>query len=194
VGDKGNTLASVSVAHGGRSAAYGTNVLDDFSDNKLTHAPAFKRLVAWLVNGNPDAQPKSPISVAWVGLYSEEGAKGLAKAGLTARSVTCDFIATPACSARADLLIIGSDVAASRSLDKTISNLLQAGHPVLYLHSDGSASSESAALVLSGMGMKLGAYGGNYFTLDEVAPQSTSTTMAPSPLLSRRKGDQQMPL
>lgn len=169
VGDQGHVLASISVAEGGRSAGYGTQVLEQFRNNTLSHAGAFKRLVGWLVSGNAEADLPSPLSVAWAGVNASNGAAGMVKAGIPVNTVVCDFIANASCASAAQLLVVGGGVAAGSTLEASIRALVRAGKPVLYVHTNTWGQSDSASQMLAGMGLQLGDYGGNYWANDRVA-------------------------
>ncbi len=171
VGDKGNALASISVANGGRSAAYGADVLYKFYANDLVaHRPAFKRLLAWLAKGDANAALPATLNVAYAGYNAGTGKAGMTKAGVPTNTITCDFMANAACAANADLLVVGGELAASAGLEAGIRGLVAAGRPVLYVHTKANWTSDSASQLLAGMGMKFGPYGGNYWADDKVAP------------------------
>lgn len=170
VGDKGQLLASLSTVGGGRSAGYGTDVLSQFESNgNLAHAPVFKRLLSWLVRGDADAVLPDTLLVGLAGVDNRRAAAGLAKAGVRASSAACDFIATPECIQAVQLLIVGSGVSPNSDLGVRIRAMLEAGKPVLYLHTNGWAVSESGQQMLAGMGLRSGGYSGNYFAQDSVA-------------------------
>lgn len=170
-------LASISSAWGGRSAGYGANVLGQFdNDENTSHRPAFKRLVSWLVTGKPNTALPKPLSVAWAGIYDAQGEAGMAKAGIAVKTVACDFIATPACANSAQLLVVGGGVAASPTLEAAIRKHIQAGKPVLYMHTDGSGGSDSGEQMLAAMKLQLGGYGGNYWDEDKVSAGRSAAT------------------
>ncbi|SFZ78826.1 ImpA family metalloprotease [Chitinimonas taiwanensis] len=194
VGDAGRTLASLSIAQGGRSAGYGINVLDQFRQKaNEAHMPAFQRLVSWLVVGQPGATLPASINVAWAGLNATNGLNGLTAAKITAKSLACDPIAENSCGQQADLIIVGGGVNADSGLEAKVRNYLSAGKPVLYLHTNGWGDSASGQQMLSGMGLALGPYAGNYFAADKVAANRSSTSNqaslnqfgAVTPLLTR---------
>jgi hypothetical protein len=173
VGDKGQVLASLAssaAAGAGRGAGYGTDVLAQFEGGgNLAHAPVFRRLLSWLVQGNADAALPEPLVVGLAGIDTRRAAAGLAKAGVRASSAACDFMATPDCVNGAQLLIVGSGVAPAPDLEARIRALLAAGKPVLYLHTNGWGVSESGQQMLAGMGLRSDGYSGNYFSEDSVA-------------------------
>ncbi|BCL75979.1 immunomodulating metalloprotease [Jeongeupia sp. HS-3] len=169
VGDGGQMLASISIAEGGRSAGYGTNVLDQFRSGTLTHAPAFGRLLSWLVSGNADTALPASMDVSIAGVSVGNTISGLGKAGITAKDAGCDALADSACAARVSLVIVGSGVAVDATLTARTRTLLKSGKPVLYLHTGGWGDSQSGRQMLNAMSLDLGGYGGNYWSGDKVA-------------------------
>lgn len=170
VGDKGQTLASISIANKGRSAGYGTNVLEQFRNNSnLNHVPAFKRLLSWLVQGDANLALPASLPVAWAGLNASNGLAGLSKIGVTASSLSCDLFADNSCNLAAKLLVLGGDPVANASIEANVRAWISAGKPVLYLHTNTWGDSETGRQMLSGMGLQLGPYAGNYFSDDAVA-------------------------
>lgn len=170
VGDKAQLLASLSMANGGRSAGYGADVLAQFAgDGNLPHAAVFRRLLGWLVQGEAEAALPEPFRVGLAGVDTKRAAAGLAKAGVRASGVACDFIAAPDCIQGVHLLIVGSGVAPGPDLELRIRAMLEAGKPVLYLHTNGWAVSESGQQMLAAMGLRSDGYAGNYFAQDSVA-------------------------
>lgn len=179
VGDAGQLLASLSIANSGRSAGYGVNVLDQFrSDANLAHAPAFKRLLNWLLSGDASKALPATFNIAWAGVNATNGMSGLTKAGVTAVKLSCDPIADTSCGEQADLIVVGSGVFAADTLEAQIRAYLAAGKPVLYLHTNAWGDSASGRQMLAGMGMLLGPYAGNYFAQDSVASGRSSNTNA----------------
>ncbi|CAM8671896.1 Immunomodulating metalloprotease N-terminal domain containing protein [Comamonadaceae bacterium] len=177
VGDQGNALASISVAEGGRSAAYGVQVLSKFNNNELqAYRPAFRRLLAWLVRGNAAEALPATLNVAFAGINAGQSAAGMAKAGVPVSTVSCNFIATPACASTVHLLVVGGDLAASAGLEAAIRALVAAGRPVLYVHTKANWTSDSAIHILAGMGLQFGPYGGNYWASDKVAAGRSAAT------------------
>ncbi|MBM3116863.1 ImpA family metalloprotease [Jeongeupia naejangsanensis] len=169
VGDGGQMLASISNAEGSRGAGYGTNVLDQFRAGTLTHAPAFGRVLSWLVTGNAETALPASIDVSLAGLSAGNAIGSLNKAGVTARDAGCDALADSACAARVSLVIVGSGVAADTTLTARTRALLKSGKPVLYLHTNGWGDSQSGRQMLNAMSLDLGGYGGNYWSGDKVA-------------------------
>jgi hypothetical protein len=90
MGDKGNTLASISRLGGGRIAGYGYDILAGFVPNQnrifgwngtdespakqTDHQPVFKRVLAWLASGDPTknlaGQTAVNLNIAWSSLPS----------------------------------------------------------------------------------------------------------------------------
>ncbi|PHV10389.1 ImpA family metalloprotease [Chitinimonas sp. BJB300] len=177
VGDKGNMLASISIAEGGRSGGYGVNVLEQFRTGTNTaHIPAFRRLLSWLVQGNADSVLPKSLNVGWAGLDATKSLAGLTKAEVTAATVNCDFIVDSNCAKEAQLLVVGSNVTANPNLEANIRALVKSGKPILYLHTDSWNDSESGRQMLAGMGLSLGNNGGNYWPADAVAAGRSNAT------------------
>lgn len=187
VGDQGNALASISVADGGRSAGYGVQILDKFNANELiAYRPAFKRLLAWLVRGDAAGTLPASLNVAFTGINANSSAAGMTKAGIPVTTIACDFIVTPACAANAHLLVIGGNLPASSNLESNIRSLISAGKPILYVHTKGNWTSDSAIQVLTGMGLQFGPYGGNYWAADKVGMgRSAASNLSMSDQFSR---------
>lgn len=171
VGDKGRNLAGLSVAEGGRAAAYGVNVLEQFrsGSSNMAHMPAFKRVLAWLLSGNAGRALPTSLKVGWSGISQASLTGGLAALGITATTPVCDIATDSGCAAAADLLVFGSGGAASAALPDRVLGYLRAGKPVLYLHTNGWGDSESGRQLLPALGLQLGPYAGNYFDVDAVA-------------------------
>ena len=177
VGDQGKLLASISLAHGGRSAGYGVQVLERFNANAMNaHVGAFKRLLGWLVTGDANGALPPNLKVAAVGINNFNKGQGFVKAGIPFTIAACDFITTPACASSVDLLLIGSDIAASDNLESSIRALVAAGRPVMYLHTKNSFTSDSGAQILSGMGLQMGGAAGNYWVQDKVAANRSAAS------------------
>lgn len=169
-GDAGHTLASISQISGGRSAAYGVNVLAQFaSDDNLAHAPAFKRLLGWLVQGNPDTPLPATLRVGFAGLQEAPGIDGLRKAGIAASGQACDFVAQPRCIANIQLLVVAAGLTPSATLSSSLRSVVQAGTPVLYVNTLNWTTNAAGEQLLTGMGLSSGDYYGNYWRNDAVA-------------------------
>ncbi len=125
MGDKGNTLASISTVYDNRIAGYGYDILSGFDptntlqssvrSSQPIHKPVFKRVLAWLATGNPmfDWSQSSPsaLNVAWsslptsssvmftnskgVKVYKPHAAGGLAALGVPFTSLSCDPLSEP---------------------------------------------------------------------------------------------------
>ncbi len=182
-GDKGNTLASVSTLHGNRMAGYGYDILAGFDPSntihppsvrtsQAAHKPVFKRVLAWLVAGNPmlDWNTFSPtaLNVAWsslptsssvmftnskgVKVYKPHAAGGLAALGVPFTTLNCDPLSEPVrdCAAKAQLVVVGAiDRRAGVDLATQLTRLheiIRAKIPLLYLnaHPDGGAPNDYA--------------------------------------------------
>lgn len=176
-GDKGNYLASISIANGGRSAAFGTQLLEGFDANLfIDYKPAFKRLMAWLYSGSPNNELPKTLRVAFVGLNAVKSASGMTKSGIQTQTILCEFLVDPACAKKVDLLIIGGEVAASSQLESTIRSLNTSGSPILYVHTKRERIQDAPPQILAGLGLKFGPYGGNWWTEDQVSTNRTEAT------------------
>jgi hypothetical protein len=170
VGDKGSVLASVSTAANGRSAAYGTDILDWFRDDgNIAHAPAFRRLQSWLLQGDAGKALPESVSVSFSGIDARSVSAGFVKAGMKVVATACDFSAPDGCDNGAQLLVLGSGVPDDPALEARVAKMLASGKPILYLHTTGWGTNEASRKMLAAMGMVLGGYGGNYFGEDGVA-------------------------
>ncbi|WKB54696.1 ImpA family metalloprotease [Eleftheria terrae] len=179
VGDKGRQLASLSLAEGGRSAGYGVQVLEQLrSGSNLAHAPALARLVRWLVTGSADASLPASLPVSFAGLDAARSLAGLQAAGVPASNAGCNALDDAACARTARLLVLGSGLVASDTLEATVRSRLAAGLPVLYLHGNAWSDSDSGRQVLSAMALTFGPYGGNYWDKDAVAPGRSAAAAA----------------
>lgn len=179
VGDDGNVLASLSIGGGGRSAGYGVQVLAQFKNNENSaHRPAFVRLVTWLVTGDANGTLPANFEVTFTGLdNANDTAAGLTAAGITFTRSTCTEFS---CAASSQLVIVGSDLAPSDTLEATVAARLAAGLPVLYLHDSNSGWTDSASgrQILGAMSLELSNNGvGNYFAQDKVASGRTNEAL-----------------
>ena len=205
IGDKGNVLASFGTKGGGRIAGYGYDVLADVKvpnssppPTQLAHQPVLKRVLAWLVTGDPLAdwtrQSAQNVKVAWASLprpntsgslpYAEQGLRALS---VPFTSMTCDPLSAPVkdCAAKAQLVIMG---AVDRSLGVNdlslqltrLKEIIEAKIPVLYLHAhpnqpsanDGAASSfpsDYPRMKTLGFAFGESPVKSNYFIQDSVA-------------------------
>ena len=171
IGDKGNTMATFSTFGGGRIAAYGydiltglTRSLTNVQSNQTAHEEVIKRVLAWLVSGNPerDWSTQSPdgLKIAWSSMpwsstlmytradntkvYVPNAVAGLNALGIPFKNMFCDPLLDPIadCAAKAQLVVIGGSIYGNRddmSLANTqasrIKELVAAKLPILYLNS-----------------------------------------------------------
>jgi hypothetical protein len=174
VGDKGNVLASLSVAANGRSAGYGVNILDSFGrSSNLAHVPVFKRLLSWLLQGDATKPLPDPLNVAFSGITAAAVTDGFDKAGVNVVATACDFSVAGNCGNEFQLLVLGSDVTDDPALETRAAQTLASGKPILYVHTRTWNATEAGRKMLAGMGMVLGGYSGNFFVGDAVAPGRT---------------------
>lgn len=170
VGDKGNTLAAVGRIGDARIAAYAGNTLEGFRNTHLdAHAPAFRRLLAWLVQDEAGAALPSPIKLAIAGLDAAQTPNDFAAAGVTAQVSSCDALAA-GCAAGADLVVISSSVADSATLASQVAAVLDAGKPMLYIHHNTWGQSAAGNKVLAAMDLAMVGGAGNFYQQDKIAP------------------------
>ncbi|UVH55501.1 ImpA family metalloprotease [Variovorax paradoxus] len=175
VGDKGKVLASLSIAAGGRSAGYGANILHQFEQSaNLAHAPAFRRLLSWLLTADASKPLPSSIKLSYSGIDPAAVENGFKRAGVEVSATACDFSVTGNCGNGSQLLLLGSDVTDNPVLETQVAQLLASGQPVLYVHTKSWGDNKASLKMLAGMGMLLGGYGGNFFAADAVAPGRTA--------------------
>ncbi|MET3464375.1 ImpA family metalloprotease [Variovorax atrisoli] len=174
VGDKGNVLASLSVAANGRSVGYGANILRQFGDSvNLAHAPVFRRVLGWLLTGDATKPLPSSFRLSYSGIDATTVKTGFQAAGVDVTATACDFSVAGNCDDGSQLLLLGSDVKANPALESQVAQVLASGRPVLYVHTrgwDGWSRSDASHKMLAGMGLMPGPYGGNFFDNDSVAP------------------------
>lgn len=172
IGDKGRVLASLSLEAGGRGLAYGTNVLTQLSGANAAHAPLLKRAVQWLVNGDPGAVTAKDFKVSVVGVDKTATLNGLKSAGLQPADAACNALTDASCASASKLLVL-SNGASAASLNATVRARLQAGLPILFVHTNGWNQSSTGQQILAGLGLQEGPYGGNYWDKDAVPSSRT---------------------
>ncbi|WP_445676185.1 metalloprotease ImpA [Pseudomonas aeruginosa] len=172
IGDKGRVLASLSLEAGGRGLAYGTNVLTQLSGTNAAHAPLLKRAVQWLVNGDPGAATAKDFKVSVVGVDKTATLNGLKSAGLQPADAACNALTDASCASASKLLVLGNG-ASSASLSATVRARLQAGLPILFVHTNGWTRSSVGEQILAGLGLLEGPNGGNYWDKDAVPSSRT---------------------
>ena len=183
IGDKGNVIASISTVGGGRIAGYGYDILAGFDTTKnrivgldpaisnevpitakqADHQPVFKRVLAWLVYGDPLRalpQPSSTeLKIAWSNLptstsnsvmytstdtkqkvYKPFAVEGLAALNVAFNNLPCDPLSAPVteCAAKAHLVVIGGIDNNKKDILPTqlarIKEIVAARIPILYLN------------------------------------------------------------
>ncbi|MBH9334542.1 hypothetical protein I5K67_00475 [Pseudomonas aeruginosa] len=174
IGDKGRVLASLSLEAGGRGLAYGTNVLTQLSGANAAHAPLLKRAVQWLVNGDPGAATAKDFKVSVVGVDKTATLNGLKSAGLQPADAACNALTDASCASTSKLLVLGNGASAA-SLSATVRARLQAGLPILFVHTNGWNQSSTGQQILAGLGLQEGPYGGNYWDKARVPSSRTRT-------------------
>jgi hypothetical protein len=187
VGDKGYVLASLSTVGGGRIAGYGYDILAgfDLTKNRIVglsstntsvetfarqtdHQPVFKRVLAWLVYGDPARELPKPgssgLNIAWSSLptsssnqlmytttdtqqkvYKPFAVEGLAALNVAFNNLSCDPLSAPVkdCAAKANLVVIGG-INKNNNKDvlsvqlDRIKEMVNARIPILYLNTHAS--------------------------------------------------------
>lgn len=178
VGSKGNTLGAYGTAGSGRFAAYGFNPMTAFvTGSNLGYENAFKRVVGWLMSGTAGdisnlSVPKN-VALTYTGGSGENTkiTSWFSQKAPTWRTKVCNDPATIAtCYQSQDLLIVswesGTRTAAQdAAVLAAIKTHLQAGKPVLYLHTWYEATSNFSTILSTFLGFSL-PYGGNYWAND----------------------------
>ena len=203
IGDLGNVLASFGTMGGGRIAGYGYDILagvkiqNGSRPAQLVHQAVLKRVLAWLVSGDPLTDwthlSAQQVNIAWSSLprpntsgslpYAEQGMRALS---LPFTSLTCDPLALPVkdCAAKAQLVVMGAvdrRLGVDLPLQLTrLKEIIAAKIPVLYLnaHPDGGGPNDAATLSVSADYPRMKALGfafgelpvkRNYYIQDKVA-------------------------
>ncbi|KSR41488.2 ImpA family metalloprotease [Pseudomonas aeruginosa] len=172
VGDKGRVLASLSLEAGGRGLAYGSNVLTQLGGTNAAHAPLLKRAVQWLVNGDPDVATAPDFKISVVGVDKTSTLNGLKSAGLQPADAACNALTDASCASSSKLLVLGNGASAG-NLSSTVRARLQAGLPILFVHTSGWGQNATGQQILAGLGLQEGPYGGNYWDNDKVPGSRT---------------------
>lgn len=173
------SLAAVGSHGGARYAAFGVDLLTSFADgnNGGFRAP-FDRTVGWLLTGEAtDALPGS-AAVGIVGMgWGEGNAMGwVAANGWDSTVCTMDVVGT--CLPGKDLLIVGAAGGAENVsvFQSAYEAALEAGTPILFLHTETWAESAFGAAALGPLDLSYGGYGGNYWE-DDLADWPSVTDM-----------------
>ncbi|NDG14824.1 MAG: hypothetical protein EB110_04095, partial [Betaproteobacteria bacterium] len=166
-----------------RIAAYGYDILAGYDPtntaqtvsvrpSQTAHKTVFKRVLAWLVTGNPltdwSSRSANILNVAWsslptssavlytnskgVKVYRPYASAGLTALGIPFNSLSCDPLSDPLkdCAAKAQLVVVGAidrrmGVDLNTQLQR-IQEIVKAQIPILYLnaHPDGGAPNDYA--------------------------------------------------
>lgn len=166
VGDNGRTLAALSVADNGRSAAFGTDVLSHIDGAYHAIQPVFKRMLAWLLYGKAAHALPATMTIGVDGIDAGGLIAGLKALGIEASSQACDLSIQADC--KVDLVIAGINGKPGASRTTNTHALLAAGTPLLYLHNDHWGSSTAADQVVTALGITPLPYAGNYYSDDGI--------------------------
>lgn len=126
----------------------------------------------WLVNGDPGAATAKDFKVSVVGVDKTATLNGLKSAGLQPADAACNALTDASCASASKLLVLGNGASAA-SLSATVRARLQAGLPILFVHTNGWNQSSTGQQILSGLGLQEGPYGGNYWDKDAVPSSRT---------------------
>lgn len=169
-GNNGLNLAAAVETDGQRSAAFGTNIIRNFSDGTLLdYENNFRNLMSWLLNSNPSSVIKA-AKIRWA--LMDNVTVSRSAAWLNGQYDDWDVIhcadesALYTCLSDADLVITGSSGNASAS---TVSTALEAaqskGAALLYVHLHGWNTTGLTNTALSVMNLSMKSPG-NYFSQD----------------------------
>ncbi len=175
-GNKGKILALAGTKNKSRFAAFGAAPMGFFQKNSnLSYEPQFKRVLAWLMAGEPlqlSVQNLSKkVAVSFVSADKRDIKDWLSSNYPNWAIKECSDIKTLAtCYADADLVITGwqTDNSNAAQIKQVFSGLSQAGTPVLYLHTWYEATNDIAYTIAHTLGFDL-KYGGNYWAKDSAS-------------------------
>ncbi|MBL90878.1 MAG: hypothetical protein CMH56_03590 [Myxococcales bacterium] len=188
LGEQGNSLAVAGVHHDTPCAAFGENVVKRFMDGNEQDAfePAFRRLLAWLVEGDADNHDEAVMASKEVGLMGLGGQYNKVynwfddAYPVTTLTHCNDINSATACVSNLDLLVVGAngDNADAEDIEYLVDQALYDGTPVLYLHTKGWDESDYGNSALAGMSMSIGPYGGNFWAADQAQWASIEDLLA----------------
>ena len=182
VSDGGAGIAAVTTLGTGRGLAYGADVLQWMggTTNQPQHLPLFTRAFTWLLTGQGGGTLPTTIRYATAGYTASSVSTFITRLGKGAEAVAC-AIADPAntCWQNADLLVFGGSTPANDGLAALVRRYLAAGKPVLYLH-PGWWDSAGGRQVVTGLGMTMGGYPGNYYASTANVSVGSTRTIAES--------------
>jgi hypothetical protein len=185
VGNKQRVLAIAGALNTTRYAAFGMSPTELFQAGKsLDYVPPFKRLLAWLLAGEPlnmdVGTEQKTIALSFVKNDRSNIKDWFAAnyAGWTLKECD-DAVNLTTCYADADLIVSGwqgqnSDATAIR---QALEAAMGQGKPVLYVHTWYEAYNDVAHAIADLLGFSL-PYGGNYWAKDAAVWNSTSEMLA----------------
>jgi hypothetical protein len=182
VSDNGKGMAAITELGTGRALAYGADVLAWMtgSTKEQQHLPLFTRAVSWVMTGQADGNLPTTIKFSQSGYNSTVVKSFMSRLGKQTQEVVCDIASpTNTCWGDADLLVFGADVKDSAGLSDLARSYLKAGKAVIYMHANW-APSDGGTRLLTGLGMSLGGYPGNYFASAPDYTVSANRTAADS--------------
>ena len=176
LGNAGKTLGMAGVTETSRYAAFGQvpmQMFQDYVDNPdhPFEAP-FKRLLAWLIAGEPIditvLNINRTVAVAFASDYSSDINGWLNEHYANWDIVECNTAPDlNSCLAQADLILTGSrgDIADAGAIQQALSAAMADGKPVVYMHNRGWGANDVSHNIASLLGFTL-PYGGNYWAKD----------------------------
>ncbi|WON77721.1 ImpA family metalloprotease [Serratia sp. UGAL515B_01] len=173
IGDKNRILASLSFENGGRGVAYGADIFEQLNKKNTAHAPLFKRVVQWLISGDPQGTVPNNFRVSIVGVNVTTVLNSIKSAGLNPVDAKCNALTDSSCASATQLLALGNNFSDSDKLTEKVRASMRAGMPVIFVHSNSWTKNVISEQILNGLGLQLGPYGGNYWENDSVPANRT---------------------
>lgn len=172
-GNGGRTLAAAGHIANARFAAFGSVPMEYFQNGtNLGYEPQFKRLLAWLIAGEPFT-PDALDTPRTIAVSFTSGDASDIKSWISAQYpswtlIECNDAATlSSCYNAADLVITGwqGNNADASGIVQTLKTVTERGTPIIYLHTWYEAYNDIAHAIAGYLGFRL-PYGGNYWSND----------------------------
>lgn len=172
IGNKGKTLAIAGTTAHNRYAAFGMSPTELFANGKsLTFQTPFKRLLAWLLAGEP-VDTSALQNHRTVALSFANSDRSNIKNWLAAEQPDwtvneCTLATLSQCYNDADLIITGwqGNNSDAQTIKQTLATAMANGKPVLYVHTWYEAYNDVAQAIADLLNFSL-PYGGNYWAND----------------------------
>ena len=190
MGEKGFMLAAASEIDGRRNAAFGANILSQFSKGKFpTYQPYMKNVLGWLLKQDQESL-QSPKEVKLLGFSADNATAGkdwLSEQFPEWKIDLCESSSeSNACTDAADLAIISGKSWESENALKSVMDKLQENKvSLLYAHGNDRNVGALTPVLLNSMGLYMEPSGGlgNYNVQDKADWESTSDMLSQSDLL-----------